>query len=851
MPATESLNTIRRLGFNQFNRRDTVAGEIPSVPVSPVNILNRADSPDVTDQVPLSVINQYIPEKSIGLEKTTIDTFTVNQHIKGGATGYDSGVGWWLGMDGGTAKFFIGDSSGSKITWDGTTLSISGSLVANELHAPDEDTTANSFHVNSVGLMWIGATETNKATAPIRASAAGEMTIGDPTGVHLQLSGPNVRMRSSDYVTGVSGFNIEADLVEAENILARGMMKGATFQYDVVSAVGGQMMVSQTDVLDTDMTALDASTLTVKGTSTFAVNDILLMRATTALGIQEEWLRVTNIASAPTYTVTRDLAASFAADTNPIWIKGTTVVKQGVSDGAAAYSGGWLRLFGEGTNSPYYSVFSRTGVAYNAYSELVRIGNLNGIGGQVSEVYGIFAGDYSANKYFMYDSTSGDLVINGNLNGLFGWGGDGSDGALTITSGTTTLNLDQVYNYSSISLSAGATLAFTGAGSGAFLNCSGNCTLAGTIELRNMVDTASSGATRRDNLETGTGQGTLDENDGGASAVSASHGNGGAGGDSDAASGTPGVGGAGGAVNNPGTAGSGGNSAGGGGGGGGGGGSVGGGSAGSNNSSNNGGNGGAGGTGGGAGGSGGGGYASGNGGNGGNSTSGTGQTNGGNGGNSGASGGDGGDGGNGGANSSGGGAIGGTGGAGGNGYTNGGDGGVGGQAPNGGTGGAGGIGQRGTGGAGGTGGIIDTSGGGTGGRGGDGRTGGNGGTGGAGSTGGTGGRGGDGGGGAAFLALYVNGDMTLTSLTVQAGGGTGGNGGNGGASNGAGGDAGDGGDGSDIIMLCRGTLTGSPTVNNSGGSAGSVGLGNGSGADGAAGTDGSDGIQVISVVQDM
>lgn len=61
--------------------------------------------------------------------------------------------------------------------------------------------------------------------------------------------------------------------------------------------------------------------------------------------------------------------------------------------------------------------------------------------------------------------------------------GDGSDGALVISSGTTNLNLNQVYNYSSISISVGATLSTAGTNGEMQLKCSGLTTLSGTISL--------------------------------------------------------------------------------------------------------------------------------------------------------------------------------------------------------------------------------------------------------------------------------------------------------------------------------------------------------------------------------
>jgi len=318
----------------------------------------------------------------------------------------------------------------------------------------------------TIGATFIGDNAVANDATVLLDSTNSLIRLGATSGDYITLDGGNVRLRSSNYVTGVSGFTIQADLVEAENIVARGILRGSTFAYDVISAIGGQLMVANADALDADMTALDASTLTTKDTTDFAVNDILVIRGIATSGIDEEWLRVTNIGSAPTYTVTRDLASSYAANSNPIWKAGTPVVKQGSSDGASTFSGGWLRLYGEGTNSPYYSVFERDGVLYNDYKESCRLGNLNGIGAFVSDTYGIFLGDYASGEYLSYDSVSSTLVLNGyNKTGKGSFGGDGSDGALTITTGTTTIDCSSanivVKNYTSISITGDGKLAFS------------------------------------------------------------------------------------------------------------------------------------------------------------------------------------------------------------------------------------------------------------------------------------------------------------------------------------------------------------------------------------------------------
>jgi hypothetical protein len=83
--------------------------------------------------------------------------------IRGGATDWEVGTGFWLGYYSSTKTYnlFVGDATGNNLTWDGSVLTIQGILVASEIHIPDQDTTDNSFHVNSDGDTWWGATETD------------------------------------------------------------------------------------------------------------------------------------------------------------------------------------------------------------------------------------------------------------------------------------------------------------------------------------------------------------------------------------------------------------------------------------------------------------------------------------------------------------------------------------------------------------------------------------------------------------------------------------------------------------------------------------------------------------------
>uniref|UniRef100_A0A6M3KZG2 Uncharacterized protein n=1 Tax=viral metagenome TaxID=1070528 RepID=A0A6M3KZG2_9ZZZZ len=248
------------------------------------------------------------------------------------------------------------------------------------------------------------------ASAPFRVSKEGAVTavsgtIGGWTLAPTTLSSANIvlddgndRIRSSNYVAGSAGtgFTLEPDLLEVGNIACRGIFRTGVFQKDVISAVGGNIAVTKSaDVLATDMTAQDASTLTIEGNVTFTVGDFLRIKNEN----DDEWLEVTNIGSAPTYTVTRDKAADYAANTNPVWKKGASVVNYGASG-----DGGILMTASE-TNAPYMSVFTHAGVPWTTQTTRLRVGNLNGYLGYASDLYGIAIGETT--KYLKYDPTNG------------------------------------------------------------------------------------------------------------------------------------------------------------------------------------------------------------------------------------------------------------------------------------------------------------------------------------------------------------------------------------------------------------------------------------------------------------
>ncbi len=269
----------------------------------------------------------------------SIDVGTTG-YVRGGATDYSTGIGFWLGYDSGAHKVRIGDPNGYLLDWNGTNLTISGTLQA------------------SSG--FIGGWNINNNTL---------------ASDNLILDSLNSRIYSSNYIPGINGagFSLSPQLLEVNNISARGMIKTAVFEKDTVNVVGGNLMVLDGDVLAQDMTALDASTLIISGTSSFSTNDILRIKDSE----NDEWFQVTG-GSGVTYIVDRDKAGSYGADSNPTWKKGAAIVNYGQSG-----EGGVLLTASE-TNAPFVQVFTHAGSPWSAITEKARLGNLTGIGGAVS-----------------------------------------------------------------------------------------------------------------------------------------------------------------------------------------------------------------------------------------------------------------------------------------------------------------------------------------------------------------------------------------------------------------------------------------------------------------------------------
>lgn len=238
-------------------------------------------------------------------------------------------------------------------------------------------------------------------------------------------------LESQNFASGAlgSGFKIEdTGHAEFQDVFIRGKITSTIFEKESVSAIGGNLVVLDGDLLDEDMDANDeteisflledgnkiltedgyflllnfGSVIFTLGDATFEVGDTLRIKDS----FDDEWFEVICTEDAPEYNVIRDKNNDYAVDSNPAWKKGTTIVNYDQPN-----TGGIFMTASE-NNSPYISVFKHNGFPWSTTDTLMRFGNLNGFLGYNSDLYGIAIGE--TERYLKYDPTNG-LRIKGDI----------------------------------------------------------------------------------------------------------------------------------------------------------------------------------------------------------------------------------------------------------------------------------------------------------------------------------------------------------------------------------------------------------------------------------------------------
>ena len=200
--------------------------------------------PTSADAIPFKVVSgkTYIKEAAIeevsagkltagtidaGLTMTGSLVVDTSGFIRSGQTAYNTGTGFWLGNSAGTPRFSIGNSSGNRLTWDGTSLNIVGAVtLTNTIPIGDVSGTGTLATKNSVNLAT--AEVTNKSLANVDSAANSKLASIDAnadvtlaaingelavTGGGINLSSGTAAIRSgkTSYASTANGFWVGID----------------------------------------------------------------------------------------------------------------------------------------------------------------------------------------------------------------------------------------------------------------------------------------------------------------------------------------------------------------------------------------------------------------------------------------------------------------------------------------------------------------------------------------------------------------------------------------------------------------------------------------------------------------
>jgi hypothetical protein len=120
--------------------------------------------------------------------------------IRAGQTAYNTGTGFYLGNDSGTPKISVGNASGNKMTWDGTTLSL--------ITGPSSSMTFGSGGIvmSSGGIIRAGQTAYDTGTGFYLGNDAGtpKFSVGNASGDKLTWNGTELSVTGQFNLSGVA-----------------------------------------------------------------------------------------------------------------------------------------------------------------------------------------------------------------------------------------------------------------------------------------------------------------------------------------------------------------------------------------------------------------------------------------------------------------------------------------------------------------------------------------------------------------------------------------------------------------------------------------------------------------------
>lgn len=343
-------------------------------------------------------------------------------------------TGFILGLDpsDGYAKFYIGNTT-NYLNWTGTVLSLAGSLTISGGTIDIGGADATSFHVDVDGNMWLGAATLGSAVASITNAGVATFTSVVLSG-SVAISGI-----ANSTATDISLLEFSHDILFSstdEDTVSWSsgtitMSNGRTFSISAGNT--GNMTGTLRYIIYLD-TAISTTVLqkTTTVSSTVGANRIILATAKKATTAGQT---ATFVATSGIGGLAIDEAQVFIANLAALNADMGSITAGTITLNTSGYIKGGQTAYDTGTG--FFLGYS--GGAYK---------------------FSIGTGGSTTNS-LTWDGTN--LIVNGYVQSSIGaFGGDGSDGALSISSGTITLDAAGarvlVKNYTSISITGTAKL---------------------------------------------------------------------------------------------------------------------------------------------------------------------------------------------------------------------------------------------------------------------------------------------------------------------------------------------------------------------------------------------------------
>jgi hypothetical protein len=284
----------------------------------------------------------------------------------------------------------------------------SGNLTLQNVYVPDGGFVGVS---SGVGWTFDNTGSELEATASLRIDGdldfVGAQSITTTAGnLTLAPAGDLVLNPTGDDVLPDSGYDINLGSITKKYLTlhAAELWVQTLVAQDVLATIGGRIITAPTTMLATDLgSGAGDTTITVEHNN-LANGDTVVLEADGNV----EWMLVGSAASdngdgTYDYTVTRDRDGSG----RNAWYAGDAVVNTGAAGDGFIDQYSVSGVVADSTAGPTVVGNVRNSDTYNDYTEAWAIGNLNGLYGYSSDIYGVGLGKYSAADYLTVDPSNG------------------------------------------------------------------------------------------------------------------------------------------------------------------------------------------------------------------------------------------------------------------------------------------------------------------------------------------------------------------------------------------------------------------------------------------------------------